>query len=39
MSMCDFRDLAELLQAKIIKELPIIRGRAVEGGLVGQSAC
>lgn len=31
MSMCDFRDLAELLEAKIVKELPIIRGRAVEG--------
>ena len=30
MSMCDFRDLAELLQARIVKELPIIRGRAVE---------
>jgi methionine biosynthesis protein MetW len=31
MSMHDFRDLAELLKAKVIKELPIIRGRAVEG--------
>lgn len=30
MSMCDFRDLAELLQARIVKELPIIRGRALE---------
>ena len=30
MSMRDFRDLAELLKARIVKELPIIRGRAVE---------
>lgn len=30
MSMCDFRDLAGLLQARIVKELPIIRGRALE---------
>ena len=30
MSMRDFRDLAELLKARIIKELPIIRGRAVD---------
>lgn len=31
MSMHDFRDLADLLKARIVKELPIIRGRAVEG--------
>ena len=31
MSMHDFRDLADLLRAEVIKELPIIRGRAVEG--------
>lgn len=30
MSMRDFRDLADLLKARIVKELPIIRGRAVE---------
>ena len=31
MSMHDFRDLADLLNAKVVRELPIIRGRAVEG--------
>lgn len=31
MSMHDFRDLAELLEARIVTELPIIRGRAKEG--------
>lgn len=30
MSMHDFRDLAELLKARIVKALPIIRGRAKE---------
>jgi hypothetical protein len=30
MTMHDFRDLAELLGLRIVRELPIINGRAVD---------